>query len=204
VFDRENRVRDVCLAVTALLTVAGTLGTAFSPYLLVEMPLVLVALSADVRHLVLVAANTDFLPVLIVGVPRRALGMATMYGLGLTYGQPMLGMLEEKAPRLGGALRWCERLLARRGSFILVVAPAYTFGALAGIARLKARWFIPAMLIGQAVYITAGYFFGEQLRSFTVPLLAFVTEHLVASTAVCVAFVAVLQIGSKLRKRGSE
>ncbi len=203
-FEREDRLRDVCLAITALLTVAGTVGTGFSPYLLVEMPLVLIALSADMRHLVLVAANTDFGPVLALGVPRRALGLATMYGLGLHYGPTMLGMLEEKAPRLGGVLAWCERLLARRGALILVVAPAYTFGALAGIARVRPRWFFPAMFAGQTLYIAVGYFFGEQLRAFTVPLLGFLKEHLVPSTVACVVLVAAIQVASRLRTAKNE
>ena len=38
-------------ALLAVVTVMGVLGTALSPWLLVRWPLVLVALSPDVRHL---------------------------------------------------------------------------------------------------------------------------------------------------------
>jgi len=198
------QLRRLTIGAAAVITLLGTIGTALSPWLLVHMPLMLVALSPDVRHLVLVAAAADFLPVLLVSEPRRAAGLLAMYGIGWFYGPVALAWFEQQAPRFGGVLRWCERQFARFGAPLLIVFPMYTFGALAGAARTRFRVFLPAMLAGQAVYITTSYYFGDAMRGWTKPFLAFLGEHVVAATAICVVAVALQQGWSRLRKRSTE
>ena len=199
--DGSPQIRRITIAAVAIITLLGTIGSALSPWLLVRMPLALVALSPDVRHIVLVAANAEFLPVLAISEPRRVAGLFAMYGLGWCYGPMALVYFEQKAPRLGGALRWAERLFERFGALLLVVFPAYTFGAFAGAARTPLRIFVPAMLLGQAIYISTSYYFGGVIRQWTVPFVGFLREHLVVSTLICVALVAGSQLWSRLKRR---
>ncbi len=194
------RLGRVTVIAIAALTVMGTVGSAFSPWLLVRHPLWLVALSPDVRHIVLVAAHSPFAPVLAVGVVRRAAGLVAMYGLGRYYGPTVLRGFEQRAPRLARTIRWLERWFARIGAPLLVLFPSYTLGALAGAARTRVPVFVPAMLLGQVAYVTASYYFGDAVRVWTLPLLAFLQRHVVASTAVVAALVLGQQVWSRTRK----
>lgn len=196
-----SRARRLVFAAVAVVTALGTIGSALSPWLLVRHPLLLVALSPDVRHLILVAPQLPFLPVLVVGVLRRAAGLGTMYALGSLYGPLAIPWFEQQAPRLGKAIRWLERLFARLGAPLLVIFPIYSLGALAGAAGTRLKVFIAAMLAGQTLYVTSGYYFGDAIRGWTQPLLRFLGEHLVASTAVCLGAVALQQLWSR---RGRE
>lgn len=190
-------MRGLVLGFLAFVTVLGTLGSALSPWLLVRYPLALVALSPDVRHLVLVAAHTEFLPVLLIGGVRRAAGLVVMYGVGRLYGPLAIVWFERKAPQLGGALRWLERLFGRLGAPLLVLFPAYTIGALAGAAGTRLKAFFPAMLLGQVIYISAAYYFGDAIRLWTLPVLAFLTEHVLGATLLCAGLVAGHQLWSR-------
>ncbi len=197
-----SRGRHLAVAAVAVITVMGTVGTALSPYLLVRQPLLLIALSPDVRNIVLVAAQADFLPVLAVAEPRRAMGLFAMYAMGFFYGPLAIAWFEQRSARAGRVLRWLERLFARLGAPLLVVFPAYTVGALAGVARTRLRVFVPAMLVGQVVYIGVSYFLGDAAREWTTPLVRFLGEHLVESTAVCVAAVVIHQVWSRWGRTG--
>ncbi len=189
--------RRLAIAFVGFITLLGTIGSALSPWLLVRHPLVLVALSPDWRHILLVAAESDFLSVFAVSEPRRAAGVLSMYGLGYFYGLRVIEWFELKAPRLGSFLRWLEELFERLGAPLLIVFPSYTLGAMAGAARTRFRIFLPAMLAGQAVYISTSYYFGDALRDWTKPFLRFLADNLVVSTAVCVALVLGWQLWSR-------
>jgi hypothetical protein len=99
--------------VLAVLTLASLLGTALSPYLLVERPLVLVALAPEARHVALAAAAVDALPLIAVGTSRRVLMALASYGLGILYGASAITWVEQRYPRLARLVRFLERLFAR-------------------------------------------------------------------------------------------
>lgn len=185
-----------------VVTTAGVLGSAFSPYLLVHHPLALIALAPDIRHLVLVAADTPFGPVLGVGGVRRALGLLTTYGMGALYGPALVQWTVARHPRTGALVRVLERLFERFGAALLILWPFYAGGLLAGAAKYPVSRFLPAMALGQLGYITASYYVGDSLSAWTGPFIQFLSEHLVASTAVCVAAVAGQQLWSRWRERG--
>ena len=198
----ETQLRRLALGSVAFITLLGTIGSALSPWLLVRQPLLLVALSPDWRHIVLVAAESEFLPVLAVSEPRRAAGLLAMYGMGWFYGLRVVDWFERKVPRLGSFLRWLEELFERLGAPLLIVFPSYTLGALAGAARTRFWVFLPAMLTGQVFYIGASYYFGDAIRDWTKPFLRFLADNLVVSTAVCVALVLGQQLWSRRKGKG--
>jgi membrane protein DedA with SNARE-associated domain len=197
------RARRLALASFFTLTGLGVLGSALSPYLLVEHPRVLIALSPDVRHFMLVAANTPFLPVLGVGFVRRVLGLLATYALGASFGPTLIDWLGARSSRTGRFLRWVERIYLRFDVLLLVLWPSYTGGMLAGAAGTAPRRFLPAMAVGQVVYIAASYYLGAAITGWTQPLLRFLGEHLVASTAVCAAAVALHQAWTRWRGRSA-
>lgn len=192
------RVRGLVLGSLAVLTVAGALGTAFSPYLLVEQPLLLVALSADNRHVLLAAAQVPPLPLWVVGTVRRMLSLLLTYGLGALYGPAAIRWTAGRFPRVGRLVAWLERLLARWGPALLVPFSSYTLVGLAGVTRMPLRRFLWGAGLGNALYMAAAVWLGEAVARWSALFIAWLAQHLVESTVVCVLAVVVQQL---LRRR---
>lgn len=193
------RVSRAALGLLAALTVGGLVGTALSPVLLVESPLLLVALAPDGRHIALAAGRVEALPLIAVGAVRRSLFGLAAYGLGATYGGHALSWLEQRAPRWGKLLRVVERILARAGPLILVPLPFATVCVLAGAARTRFPLFLLAMALGHVLWVTAIYLLGARFSTASQVLTDFLSEHLLESTLICVALVLGQQLWSRRR-----
>jgi hypothetical protein len=176
------------------LTLAGTLGTALAPYLLVKSPLLLVALSPAAHHVVLAAATVAPAPLLVVATLRRALFGVGSYGLGVAFGHQALGWLEQRTPRMGRLLRWVERLFARFGT-----VPTVAF--FAGLAERRLRSVLPALLLGHALWIAGAYYVGDALAARSELFIDFLGEHLLESTLVCAGLVALQPLLRRLLRR---
>ncbi len=196
--------RAAILSFAVVLSVLGLTGTAFSPYLLVEHPLLLVALAPDGRHLVLVASQVDLLPLLAVGVPRRILAVLATFGFASLYGTKALQFAERRLRFLRRPIDFLTRALARVGAPLLVVFPTHGLAALSGATGMPWRRFLLAVSIGQPPFITAHYFFGEAISGITTRFIAFLAEHVVESTLVCCSVVLLQQLVVRLRKRGAK
>lgn len=193
-------MRLIVIAV-AVTSAVNTLGTAISPYLLVERPLLLVGLSAEVRHIVLAGGRAPLLPLVLVGTLRRVISMVATYGLAAAYGFAAVRWIEVRYPRIGAFARALERLFLRYGAVLLVVFPGYTVTALAGASRAPFRPFLLASLLGQTWVVLAYVLVGESIMGWTAPLLAWLEAHLWESTGVAFALVLLQQLVSWIRRR---
>ena len=195
------RLARAAVVVAVVASAANAIGTAFSPYLLVERPLLLVGLSADVRHLVLAGGQVDFGLLLGVGTLRRILSMVSTYALAAAYGPAAIGWVEGRWPRLAGVVRWVSRALDKGGAALLLAVPTYSLAALAGAARFPFRTFLWTAILGQLWLVAVYLLVGEALMGFTAPLLAWLKTHVVPATAVSVVLVGLQQGVSRLRAR---
>jgi membrane protein YqaA with SNARE-associated domain len=187
-----------------VLTAASLLGTALAPYLLVKNPLLLVALSPAAHHVAFAAATVDPWLLISVATLRRVLMGLGAYGLGYLYGRAAIEWLEQRHPRLAQLVRFVERLYARFGVALLVVAPAPTVAVLAGAARSRIAYFLLALTVGHVLWNTLTQHVGDAFARRTDLLTAFLDEHLLESTLVCLAAVALQQgIVRLLRSRRS-
>lgn len=195
-------MRAAILGLLSAVTAASLLGTALGPYLLVRSPLSLVALSPAAHHIALAAATVDPVTLILVATVRRVLTGVAAYGLGYLYGHAALAWLEQRYARLSQLVRWVERLFARFGVALLVVAPVPTIAVLAGAARSKLPWFLLALTLGHALWNTVTQSLGDTFARTTDLLTAFIGEYLLESTIVCVAVVALQQaIALVVRRR---
>lgn len=188
------------LGLVAVLVAAGLVGSALAPVLLVKSPLLLLVLSPDARHVALAVGSLAPVLLIAVVVVRRALFSLGSYGLGAIYGGAAVTWVERRHPRVGGALRLVERLFARFGSAILVLLPFASVCIFAGAARSRFVAFVPAVVAGHTLWVGAIYLLGTAIADFTSTVLAFLTEHLVESTLVCVAVVVLVQLVSRRRR----
>lgn len=192
------------MGLLSAVTVASLLGTALAPYLLVKSPLALVALSPAAHHVALAAASTEQVPLIVVATLRRVLTGLAAYGLGYLYGRASLEWLEQRYVRLGRLVRFVERLYDRFGVSLLVVAPAPTIAVFAGAKRTHVVAFLAALTVGHALWNTLVQYLGDASARTTDLLTAFLGEHLLESTLVCVAVVVLQQAFSRLRRRKTQ
>jgi membrane protein YqaA with SNARE-associated domain len=185
------------LALTGVLTAAGLVGAALSPYLLVKNPLLLVAISPAAHHVALAAATVEPLTLIAVATLRRLLLGICAYGLGYIYGRVSFEWLGRRYPRLGRWLNFVERLFARGGVALLIVAPAQTLVLLAGVARSPLLPFMLALTLGNVIWTTLTYYLGDAIALWTDQLIVFLGDHLIESTALCVAAVVLQQALSR-------
>lgn len=196
------RLRAAIVGLFVGVTLASLLGTALAPYLLVKSPLLLVALSPAAHHVAMAAATVEPVPLIAVATLRRVLTGLGAYGLGYLYGHAAVAWLEQRHPRLAQLVRFVERLFARVGVALLVVAPAPTIAVLAGAARSRLSLFLLALTLGHALWNTVTQYLGDAFARRTDLLTAFLDEHLLESTLVCVAVVALQQgVMRVLRRR---
>lgn len=173
-----------------VLFIVGTTGGALSPWLLVEAPLLLVAFSPLPRHVLMVAPQVDFLPLLAIVVLRRQLACVVAYFVGETYGERAIAFVQGRRPWLGRWLRKLMEWFGQAGILLLLLAPNLT-AIFAGARRMRMAIFVPASLLGQIWVATATYYLGDSLRDYIDPVIAFVREHTGVLTVSMVAIVGV-------------
>ncbi len=202
--DQPAVVRRAIIGLAVVLSIGGLVGTALSPYLLVEQPLALVALSPDGRHLVLAASRVDLFSLLCVAVPRRALAMLSTFGVAGIYGHRFLRYAERRFPRLSRAAAWLSRLVQRAGLPLLLVFPLHSLTALGAATGMRFKPFLWILIPAQIPFVIANYYFGEAIAGLTERLVAFLSAHLWESTLVCSGLVALQQIITRARRRKLE
>ncbi len=170
------------------------MGTSLAPYLAVHQPLLLVALSADISRILLVAGRVDPVLLVVVGAVRRILGMISTYAFGALWGFAVVRWAGRKSPRLATLIDLIERTFSRVGLPLLLVVPSYTLCVLAGAARLSFRGFLLVVVFGQIAVTWLTVAFGEAIAGWTQVIIDFFAAHLWESTAVCVVLVVAQQL----------
>jgi membrane protein DedA with SNARE-associated domain len=183
-----------------VLVVAGLIGSAFAPALLVKSPVLLLALSPDARHVALAVGSLTPLVLFPVVVVRRTLFSLASYGIGAVYGAAAVTWVERRHPRLGGVIRLLERVFERFGSAIFVLLPFASLCVISGAARSRLVGFVPAILVGHTLWVAAFCLVGAAISDLTAKVLDFFSEHLLESTLVCVALVVVAQLVARWRR----
>ena len=138
---------------------------------------------------------------LAIGVPRRVLGMACTYGLGLLYGRALVTWAEKRLPTVAKVLVWFESVFARFAVASVLLWPAYATSALAGSHGMPMRRYVPAMVVGQIAFVLVSYYLGASVSEWTERLTDAAAEYMWESTAVFASAVGLQQLGSWLRRR---
>lgn len=195
------RLIRMAVAFTVTMSACNAIGTALCPWLLVEHPLVLVALAPEIRHMVLAVGTVDFWVLLVVGAARRVLSMLSSYGIAAVYGVVAIRWLEGRWPRVGRVARWLDRAMRRRGPLLLLIVPSYTMSVMAGFSRYPLRNFLAVTAVGQLWMVAVYLLVGESILGWTAPLLGWLRGHVWECTAATVTVVGIQQGVSQWRKR---
>ncbi len=126
--------------------VAGTIATLFTPALAAEHPLLLIALDARNRMLVL-ARRVDLVPFVVVGTLRRLASDPLYWLLGYWYGDRAIRWLQKKGGG-GDLVVWTERLFAKAAYPMVFLFPGAVVCALAGATGMPFPAFLAVNLAG--------------------------------------------------------
>jgi membrane protein DedA with SNARE-associated domain len=194
------RLRRAAILYISVMSGIGMVGVALSPYLAVKHPLLLVAASADVRHVLLAAGRVDPWLLLPIATVRRILGMISTYAFGVLWGYSVLRWTARRSRRAAVMIGLLERFFHKVGLPILLFVPSYTLCMLAGAARLSWRRYLRVVIIGQIAFTSLLVAAGDSLASWTRVVVDFLATHLVESTVIAVSLVLVQQVISRRRR----
>jgi membrane protein DedA with SNARE-associated domain len=151
-------------------TAVAQVGDALAPTLLVEHPLLLVAMIPRTRYLVLTAPLVDVVPFFVVGLVRLVLTDPVFFAFGRRYGDVGIRWIERKSgsPR---TVQTAERWFRKASHPIVAVAPNNLVCVLAGATGMRTAPFLVLNLGGTAVrmalVVWVGDAFSDQLLDVT-------------------------------------
>lgn len=181
-----------------VIAVVSSVGDALSPTLLVEAPLLLVALVPRNRYLVLAAPLLEFWPFFLVGMVRLALTDPLFYLFGREYGDVAIEWTERRAGA-PGSVRRLEHWFRRAAYPVVAVAPNNIVCVLAGATGMSVLGFLLANLGGTALRMVLIWFVGDVFAEPLLDVIDVVGRYRWIFTAVTVVLVA----GSVVRARRS-
>jgi membrane protein DedA with SNARE-associated domain len=186
----ERRRLALLVVPIVVIAVASSVGDALSPTLVVDAPLLLVALVPRNRFLVLAAPQLDFWPFFLVGMVRLALTDPLFYLFGRWYGDRAIDWTEQRigAP---GSLRMLERWFRRAAYPIVAVAPNNFVCVLAGASGMSVVGFLVANLGGTAARMVLISWVGDVFSEPLLDVVDFVGRYRWWLTGVTVVIVVV-------------
>jgi membrane protein DedA with SNARE-associated domain len=190
--DRRGPARRRLLAVSiplGVIAAAAVVGNALAPTLVVNHPLLLLALNTTTRHLVLTSTNVDFVPYLLVGLGRRLLEDPFLFLLGRWYGDDAIAWVDAK---VGGGrfLAFVQRNFHWVGWLLVAVVPGGVVCVLAGASRMRTAVFLVLNVGGTVATILALRRFGDVFAGPVDATVAFVGDNVVVLTGLSILLTA--------------
>jgi membrane protein DedA with SNARE-associated domain len=188
----------------ALLLAAATLaGLGLVASLAPHYPLWLIALNPLPRHLILVAPHTPLLPFVAVAALRGLFGCFVAFELGRCYGPQGVASFELGGPsRAGRVFRLATEAFGRWSGVLLLVFPGVMTSALAGAGGLQRKRALALSALGLIAWALVNHRLGGLLAPWTVPILRFVEENMLAATLLCCAGVLAYYAFQRRKFRG--
>jgi membrane protein DedA with SNARE-associated domain len=186
---RRKRRLTLLLVPIAALVVATNVGNALFPTLSTSQPLLLLALDARNRNLILVANQLEALSYYVVGTLRLLVADPLFYLLGFWYGESALQWVERRSDSGGRYLRMMESFFAKAAYPLVFLAPNNYFCLFAGASRMPPAAFLALNItgtVGRLVLIRA---VGDAFESPIDAVLGFLQDYRLPLTAITIALV---------------
>jgi membrane protein DedA with SNARE-associated domain len=175
------------VAPIVVLGIGATIATALTPALAARHPLLLIALEARNRNLLL-ARNVDFVPFLVVATIRRTLTDPLYFLLGHFYGDAVIRWLEKKGGG-GAAVRWIEQIFAKASYPMVFLFPGALVCALAGSTGMRPFIFAILNVSGTITAVLLVRKFGDVFGGPVDSVLEFFNRNILWTTGITVVSV---------------
>jgi hypothetical protein len=181
-------------AALGVLGSCSLLGVAFSPYLVTQWPLLLVALSPLGRHMVLVAPAVNPVAFFVVLVVRRLIFYLGCFQLGRALGPWAIPWVESRSRTFGRFLRFLERLFNRAPYAVVLVMSGPSVSALAGVSGMQTGAFLSLATASLAVRVLLVMGFAAWIRVYVEIALTWIDAYWIPATAVTASGVVLHQL----------
>ena len=172
----------------------GTITTALTPSLLRDHPLLLVALEARNRNLLLAASKVDVVPFVVFATIRRVISDPLYFTLGYLYGARAVAWLGRRSgPRARRFLRWFERIFPRIAKPLVFLFPGLLVCLFAGVIRMRASVFLALNIAGTITTVLVLRVFADQLGDVLDPIIEW-NDHNATRLTIATATVVVLYL----------
>ena len=151
--DEQRRSLRLLLIPIVVLVAAGMIGGAFTPTLLKNHPLGLIALDARSRNLVLVAGRLALWSYLAVGIGRRLIGDPWFYVLGRWHGDRAVKWVEKNSLDDGTLVRWIDKYYRRAAPLFVFFMPGALVCVLAGASGMPPATFAAINVAGTVTMV---------------------------------------------------
>jgi membrane protein DedA with SNARE-associated domain len=200
--DRRGPARRRLVAVSiplGVIAAAAVVGNALAPTLVVNHPLLLLALNATTRHLVLTSTSVDFVPYLLVGLGRRLLEDPFLFLLGRWYGDDAVAWVDAK---VGGGrfLAFVQRNFHWVGWLLVAVVPGGVVCVLAGASRMRTAVFLVLNVGGTVATILALRRFGDVFAGPVDATVTVVGDNVVVLTGLSVLLTGLFVLRRRRRR----
>lgn len=188
----SSRVRLALLLVIPVATMlAGFVGTALAPKLLVENPALLIALDPRPTHLVLAAPSVPWAMFIAVGAIRWLVADPFFYVIGVERGPAALAWAERRSGNWGKkTIAFVRRMIDRAALPIVFFASGPLVCLLIGMnGKMSARRFAVVNVVGTICTMVLIRLLGAHLADPIEVVTAFVREHVPQLTAATCALV---------------
>ncbi len=192
----------ILLTPIVILALLGTVADIIGPGLITERPLLQMFLNPRNRYLLLASPQVDTIPFFVVGFVRLVLTDPLFYLLGVQYGDAALRWAERKLDDDVGFIRTAERLFARFGSVVILIAPSGYLCLLAGATGMRVRRFVVLNLAGTVGRLVLFRVLGETFKDELLRVLGYIQRYqwwLIALSLVVVAIQSRRKRSSTLR-----
>jgi membrane protein DedA with SNARE-associated domain len=185
----SRRILWLIITPIIVLVIATNVGDALAPTLVDEHPLLLIALNARNRNLVLATNQIDTIPYYVVGTVRLLLSDPLFYVLGYLYGDTAIRWMERKAPTYGRFMRTAERFFATAAYPLVFIAPNNYICLFAGAAGMPIAAFVILNVTGTIFRLYLIRVVGDVLDSPIQSILDFIKDYRVPLLVITIGLV---------------
>lgn len=144
----SRKTLTLIVAPIIVIFVVGTIGNLIHPTLLVNAPLLLVAMEPRFRYMLLVAPRVDLLPFMVLVLIRRLFADPFLFALGRLYGDSGVRWMERQLQDTIGWVRKVERGFGKAAWIFVLLWPGLVVCTLAGATGMRFGVFIALNIIG--------------------------------------------------------
>lgn len=159
------------------LIIISTLGDASAPQLVDQHPLLLLAMNARNKNLILVTNYLDAVSYYVVGTLRLLLSDPLFFLVGYWYGDSALNWMERRMKTFGEILRQVEKWFGKAGYPLVFLAPNNYICMFAGASGMNPAAFFTVNATGTIVRLYLIRRLGEAFEAPIDDVIGFIREY---------------------------
>jgi membrane protein DedA with SNARE-associated domain len=182
----------ILMAPVLVLVVVSYVGDALAPKLVDSNPLLLIAMNARNRNLILVTNQLDALSYYLVATVRLLLSDPLFFLIGYWYGDTALTWMEQRTKTFGSMVREWERWFTKAAYLLVFVAPNNVICLFAGAAGMRIGTFLLLNVSGTVARLYLIRRLGEAFERPIDEVLDFIARYRAPLLVVSITFFTIL------------